>query len=258
MEYSMEKVQNSTALSLAWSKLIDDTTHALTSPIAALRMTLSLIEKTMPELLEKCRSAIQQESLESDYSDNQLNTLENIIPNIRPLLNRLTEILQQLHPWNKKILQPNANAPLDIKTGLEATIKNYQFDDESQRRLIQLSTEINFSCPIDMFFLEHAIGWFIANALKKATQGLQSLLSIWTVEQPNFYELHLLNANQCMTPQTINYLLDKFFMDLEGSSSKKPGLGYCRLALLQIGGNLNFETSNSDQTHAILNFPKCH
>lgn len=232
-------------LGQSWSEQVDSITHDLATPMFCIRANLSQIEKTLPTIENNMNNDAAVKGELKKITDERL-------PEIKNFLNSITDFLNLLHPWNQKILNAaKSKASFEIKNCVEEALRKHMVENEAQPVKVQFECKTNFKFNVDFVFIEQAINLILHRILPAPESTKKDNVEFWTDTTENFDMLYIKSSENIMTQQEIDYFLNRYFTE-----KKDLGMAYCRLALLQAGGELTGESVMDEFTQFVMKFPK--
>lgn len=253
---NLDKTADREALGHAWSRMIDCIVHDLTTPLATLRMIGMGLEEMIPHLIEGYKVALKNGLIESKFKEDDLKfTEKQAVPEIALDITQLFDFLRLLNPYKEKLFfNPPDMTLLSIQTYIQEVLKKFPFSDEKQKSLIHIKSDYDFTFAADLFFIEQLLSNLLRNALYYINSEGKGEITIWAEEKEDYNVLHLKDTAKGMNEEQLSRVFNRFFT--ERDNKIVPGLGFCRLALLQQGGNVLCHSVMGEYTDFILMFPK--
>lgn len=241
-------------LTQAWSCLIDCVSHDLKTPLLSTRMSADILAKIIPDLIQGYKLAVANKLIEDKVSVHYLKAAdEQIIHSLKNSLTNATNFLNLLHPLNQKLLSGSEEVKsVSIKKFLTQLIERYPFSHQNERNLLSLNLQPDFKVKFSETFLEPLLFNLLNNALRHISQEQKGEIFIWTEVQGNRHSLHFKDTAKGMDEDAVSCVFDRFFSLRDGKTV--PGMGYCRLALLQLGGDILCHSIKGQFTHFTIIF----
>ena len=251
------KTTNLDQLNTAWASMMACVTHDLTTPLLSLEMTTTNLARVFTSFAEGYHLAVKNNLLTPTLSDKHIAAAQNALSagGIESELAYLLDSLNLLHAYTQKSL-PNSpdNKLLDIQHCLIETIKKYSFLDENERLSIDIEITNNFSFSCPLIFIESLFLNLLNNAFHFIRKTNQGRIQITTEETETFFMLYFKDTTGAMSENIAQKILHRFFVKQDGHII--PDIGFCRLALLQRGGDLSCNVIQGQETLFTIKFPK--
>lgn len=252
----LHKTDNRDALGQAWSRMVDCIVHDLTTPFAILRMIGMGLEEKIPSLIEGYQLAVKNGLIESKFKEDDLKYIEKqAVPEISSDIKQLSDFLSLLYPYKKKLF---FNSPdiklLSIQACIQEVLKKFPFPYEEQKKLLHIKNDYDFTFAGAPFFIEQLLSNLLLNALYYINSEGKGEITIWAEEKENYNALHFKDTAKGMNEEQLSRVFSRFFTKRDDNIV--PGLGFCRLALLQQGGDVLCHSVNEEYTDFIVMFPK--
>lgn len=243
-------------LTEAWSRMINCISHDLTTPLAILRMSGQNCEKTLASLRAGYQLAIKNNlPVESKIDERYLEAVENLVPIIKQNVTDLTSFLSVLYPYNRQLLSTaEESQPLSIKICVEEALKKYTFVNDQERALVHITDLKDFKFSLAPIFIDYLLSNLLSNAFKAIQRANKGEISIWTEDEPEYNTLHFKDTGLGMEADALERVFSHFFS--KKNDKIVPGLGFCRLAVLQRGGNILCAAVKGEYTEFTIKFPK--
>lgn len=244
-----ERQEKLDQLAQSWSRMFSCISHDLTTPLAILRMNGNSLEKILPSLYEGYRLAVQHHLMTPPDTDHKrILKMEGLLTgSIEENIDEMQKLLNTLHPYNKQLLSTNKEeAPLSAKTLVERVLKNYPFSNEHKNISIKTDFPCDFILNCAPVFAENLLTNLLSNALNAIHQANQGDITIWTEETNDYGILHMKDTGGGMNDSQVTEVFKRFFSKREDKII--PGLGFCRLAFLQRGGDVLCQSAPGSYT----------
>lgn len=249
---TMMDKQERDALLAAWTRMVNCVAHDVTTPLASIRLENSGLKKLLPKLLQGYQLAVQHKLIQPLIPPSYMDILDTSSVDIENHLNKIVDFLSLLRHYNQK-LSVNENDPqVHLKACLPALLENYPFVDE-QKSLIHLEEGEDFQFKGESFFIEYLFFNLIENALSHIQQMGQGEIYISTKKEKHYFVLHFKDTAGALDEKAATTVFDWFFIKRDGEVV--PGLGFCRLKLLHMGGDIICEAVKNQYTEFSVKFP---
>lgn len=239
----------------SWLIMIKNFVHDITTPLTSIRLMGKTFEKISPQLLEGYRLAVSHQMVNpsSIITERHLKALETMGANISQQAAETQTFINLLYPYNQKMLGREADSPIHIFASIQGALKKYPFVNKDQLALIHLDYQNDFSFPIDSFFIEQLFFNLIKDALFYIDKASKGEVYIYTEKQEEFHVLHFKNTAGNLTQNASSQVFKSFFLKQDGGMV--PGLGFYRLKLLLMGGDIIHHTEPGQYTNFEIKFP---
>ncbi len=244
-------------LAKTWTRMIGCISHDLTNPLATLRLIKYNFEGALSDLVKGYKLAINHQLLDqTPMEQKRVQAIEkNMISSIQQNIDRMQEFLNSLRPYNLQLLSTSPETiSFSAQSVVRDALKRVSFLNDEERNLIHLDFPMDFNFKIAPIFIEKLLDNLLNNALNAIRSAEKGEINIWPEESQFHYQLHFKDSASGMTADSVKNIFQRFFSDRNGK--KIPGLGFCRLALIQKGGDIVCNSIEGKFTHFIINFPK--
>ncbi|HEX4044054.1 MAG TPA: HAMP domain-containing sensor histidine kinase [Gammaproteobacteria bacterium] len=240
----------------AWSRMVDCITHDLKTPLVSLRMTGKHLEDMFGNLVKGYELAVENNLMEASISERHLTAAqEMLVPEIQSEVTEILDFINLLHPYNQQLFATSeATKQLNIQDCLENIVKNHFLTNEKERALLHIECSHNFKFQFAPIFIEFLFDNLIINALNFIEKEGKGEINIWTEEGDNYNLVHFQDTAHGLEETGLAEVFERFFSTQ--NDKIVPGLGFCRLALLQRGGNILCKAIKDESTDFIIKFPK--
>ncbi len=244
-------------LAKAWSRMIDCIAHDITSALFSIRSAHQILETTSPQLIKAYRAAVTHNVPDLPSINEKILALfeSNLAPQINKGTMDITNFLALLNPYSTKI--PSNAKDMEIlsaKTIIDHLLTNYTFENDQERSLITVDCKHDFKFQGAEIFIENLLNHLLKNALEKISDANKGSINIRTEAQVDCNEIHVKDTATGMSEEKRSRIFDRFFSKRNGTII--PGLGFCRLAILQTNGDVLCYSSKGEYTEFVIKFPK--
>ena len=237
----------------AWAQMINCVAHDITTPLASIRLENSALKKILPKVLEGYQLAVQHKLIEPLLSSSHLEVLESSCTDIENHIHKILDFLSLLRHYNQ-MLSGHANDPkLHLQVCLQTLLENYPFRDE-ERRLVHLEDTHDFQFQGESFFIEYLFFNLIENALSYIQRMNKGEIYLSTGKENHYFILYFKDTAGALDEKATATVFDSFFIKRDGEIV--PGLGFCRLKLLHMGGDIVCKAVKNQYTEFMIKFPK--
>lgn len=244
-------------LAKSWSRLINCINHDLTTPLAIIRMGSLNLDKILTTLCDEYQLAVKHNLLQTSQAEqkNTQDAFQYLILSIQENANKMQEFLNLLHPYTKQLLSTSDETILlSAKATVQKAIQAYPFANDNERSLIHIDFPCDFTFHCAPIFIDSLLDNLFHNAFRAIQEAKKGQITIWTEETENGYILHFKDSALGMGEDKLTHLFQRFFS--KRNHNIIPGLGFCRLALLQRGGNILCQSIVGEYTDFSIQFKK--
>lgn len=240
----------------AWPTAIEQLSHILATKMATLQLKQQGLQKVIPSLVKGYLLAVEDHLVEDELSEkifNRLDDMQNLDAQLMPMF----DLLNQFNDYSSHIASfKSVEIPqLNADQCLIDLVKNYPFDNDEQRDLIKCDVHQNFKFEFSLLFIESLLHHLLKITLQYVLKNGSGDIDIWVSEEIDYYIFNFKNKGLSLSEEQYNKLFNNFLF--ESYDKTRPGLGFCRLALIHIGGDVVCDLNNIDQyTHFKILFPK--
>ncbi len=241
-------------LSQLWSRMIACIIHDLTTPLVVTRMAGSNVNNILSKLISGYQLAVEHHLLEEEpmRADTLKDTKANLMFATGDNINHIFEFFQLLPTFYKQL---SSNSPeiteLSIKHVLRSALQKQSFANEIQRPSLHLDVKCDFHFHFTPLFVECLFEQLLANAIKLIQQAGKGEIYIHTSADNNKNMVYFRNSAMTEKEQA-KQIFEQFF--LKTTDKIVPGLGFCKLALMQRGGDIQYQMGDKGGEFAI-HFP---
>lgn len=221
----------------AWSMSIGQLSHALATKMATLQMKQQGLQKIIPSLLKGYHLAVEHHLIEDTINAKMLNRIEDM-QNLDEQLMPMFELLEQLNTYCSQMVGHDAieMQRLSAQQCLSALLANYTFEQDSQRNRIALDLghDFEFKCPI--LFIESSLRHILTITLQHISKSNEGSVRIWLSDEAEYHLFNIKLIDQNLNEAQMTACFNHFLF--EPYDKTRPGLGFCRLAIQHLGGNV--------------------
>jgi signal transduction histidine kinase/CheY-like chemotaxis protein len=144
---------------------------------------------------------------------------------------------------------------ISIKEGLQATLKEYAFNSEIEKKKITLKTSPNFYFNGNKNLLMVVLFNVLKNSFYYLNMKPTGNISIWTEERVTTNSLQIKDNGPGIPKEKISTIFDSFM-----TSGKEDGTGlglaFCKKVMESFGGSISCQSELNKWTTITLTFPK--
>jgi len=250
-------------LSCCWSSMINRLVHDLSNSVVNVTAAGDFLTEILPHLIKGYRLALEHNLMEPEIPEKILRHAK-AHPNfcLDEISKEMLDLLSILRPYNNNLLLKEKMQIFSAKNVITEFLENYAFKNSKDEELIKTDLAYDFQLIINKFFIDQFLYRILDiiyetkinfDEIEKQPVSELHRISFRLLEDDN-YNIILIKDSQPMSENKITTLLNSFFVLREGKIL--PDIGYCRLALLQLGGDLIFNSSDNKFVEFSLKFPK--
>ena len=234
----------------AWRKVIDKMDHIFINKLAILRSKHADLNETIPCLLKGYHLAIEHKLMSPEIDQSLLDDIHNIA-NLQDETESLFKVLDAVHSFCDKLLDPYMVKPLSAKHCIDKALDMYEFKN-NERQLINFKGGSDFNLSIPGFFLNAALIQLLNFALNIFKESPQKKIEIYLSNQNISHAIHFIIA----CPE-IQAQYNHFFENSLSVFPDKimPGINFCRLAFLSAGGNMTYQAAEGKELEFVISLP---
>lgn len=221
----------------AWSRMLSCIGHELAAPLMAMRHENKDLKERLQPMLDA--PALKEIEAFSSVLANHLDKLFSFAHLVQTLSQNLSGAVEETR--------------LALGLCLQEALSNYPFSDE-QRPWVHIEESHDFNFEWDGALMEYLFFNLLEGALSRIERKRQGEIYIWAENTPANFLLHFKDTAGVLTQETCSAVFKDFFVKYKGSVS--PGLGFCRLKLLYMGGDMVCDAVKDQYTHFVIRFPK--
>lgn len=254
-QLSNQSLNQPNQLKQAWLRLVDCIIHDLTTPIVTTGLQGTLLNELAPSLLKAYHLAVDHHLMEPEIGKQKLKGLEDhLISGVKQGADKMLDFIRLLIEFRTQlVVDLKTLEPLSIKQFIEDWLANYPFPDPSSHSLLTVDIQHDFAFKCPPPFMTHLLSRFLDNALCYIKWVGKGDIQIWTSQDNHYNLLHFKDTGRGMDEDQYASVFNRFFSKRNGQVV--PGLGFCRLALLQAGGNVVCDTVEGEYAHFTVMFP---
>lgn len=143
-----------------------------------------------------------------------------------------------------------------IKNLIERSLDDYPLK-ETQKSLIQVSNENNFSIWLEELAFKNLLWNLLKNSLEYIEEMGKGVISIWLEigsEKDNFNYLHVRDTARGLYSKNFEKVFESFYSERKDGTGL--GLAYCKLLMQDAGGDIFCKGKLNEFAHFIVKFPK--
>ena len=234
------------SIAKAWFTTIAQLCHALATKMATLQLKQQALKKIFPSLLKGYHLAVEHQLMEAEIDSKMLKRIDDI-KNLDDQILPMFELLEQMSHYTRQTVSsgPIAIQPLSAQQCLANLMTTLPFEQHAQHHFIQIDSIRDFKLTCPALFFETSIRHLLTNAYQHILQSGLGNIRIWISSEDGYHVFNIHETSQYWTPDQIANLFERFLFEYDDKN--RPGLGFCRLALLYIGGDIFCHTANDTE-----------
>jgi len=229
-------------------------THDFRSLLAMMKMSAVVIEDKFPELVKGYQLAVEHNLLEKNIKDPFLQRSANNGTKIKDAVKKLSSYLNVLDE-GVNTLKNNLrdDEACSINFYLDDVLSQYPFYSESERQLLDITIKTNFDIHYPSFFMKPLLFHLLQIMYINSRSGADSRIALWTDDDNGRNRLHIKTKSTEVSQNVVTYALNQ--LAIEQQDHHLPGLGFCRLALWQLNGDIISNVVEGGSTEIMVVFP---
>ena len=236
---------------VTWNGVISAIDHQFITKISMLRTKAKKLNAMMPPLLNTYKRAIDNPLIEQPINQEVLQYTDedyNFESEIEPML----QTLDTVHKLCKELLQANHAAKMLSAQACITNLLNSHHFKEGEREIIHFDSahDFNFSCS--ELLLNTALFNLFNFTFDCFKESGEKQMKIYFSGHANTHELHLKVICPEVEDNYDDFFENSFYMY---NGSLKPGINFCRLALLKVGGNITYQTIEGQEIDFVISVP---
>lgn len=246
---SQEKLDK---LTNAWLQMVDCIVHDITGPLAPVRGAGLFFKSVIPKLVEVYKQAVQEGRVASNYiSEKELTSLNILVSAVGDNSNIIFDFINVLNPYNTQLLSESKEIKIfSAKTCIANLLENYPFSSDDERKLVHFEDKQDFNFRCVPIVVEYLFPNLLKNALFHIQVAEKGEVSIWLEEGEEYNVIHFKDTSSGV--HKLNEVFKRYFSKRNGQIV--PGLGLCRLAILDMGGDVICESVEDKYAHFMIKF----
>lgn len=243
-------------ISKSWVLMLDKIVHDLTTPLAIINMMGSTITNLLPDLTKAYRLAVEQHLVEPTIENRFLVVAEKKDSlNVCTQATELLKFLHLLHPLTKKLFLDNeAIQQVSVKKWLGDVLQNFSFENPSFLDLIDTDFSYDFDINRGFFFIDHLLSRLLEFTLEQKQETDKLNIKIFSQHTENYNIIRFKKLNSTISQEKILKKMEAFF--LQKDEIILPDIGFCRLALLQLGGDVTCDFAENNGMDILIKMSK--
>lgn len=232
------KINALSTIANAWHLTIGQLSHALATKLATLQLKQQGLQKIVPDLLKGYHLAVEHHLMKDSINSNILKRIE-AIQNLNEQILPIFELLEQINQYTRQTRHSDSmtTPPLTAQHCLANLMTSQPFEENEQHHFIQIDSSHNFDLKCSPLFFDAAIRHFLTGAWQRSLESHCGDIQIWvSSNEAGYHVLNIQETKQVWTPEQFSTLFDRFLFEHEDKT--RPGLGFCRLAMLYVGGDI--------------------
>lgn len=248
----MADKQEQNRLLEAWIGMMSCVAHDVATPLSSIRAENNQLQKILPKLLEVYELAVQHKLIEPQIKPSLLSALATSSEGIANQVDKVLDFFKVLRQYNKQLPANETDLPVPLGAYLHTLLERYPFSDE-QRHWVHLEGNTTVQFKEDPF-IEYLFVNLIQIALSNIEQMGKGEIYIRIEEETEGFTLYFKNTAGAQDEVGAARAFGWYFVKYNGNTI--PGLGFCRLKLLHLGGDITCAALKGEYTEFRVKFPK--
>lgn len=227
--------------------------HDLVTPIQIVRMSASLVKRTLPDLITAYHQVEAQEFDLPKIEASELKNSEQSLSTIENQAERLLDLLNTISPKKEQSLDMQVYAISEIATQV---VKDIQCTlDEQTQRKIHLDFTQDFKITAHKASIESVIVNLLNNALYAILKAKRGEIWIEAKHTATCYQLCIKDTGMGIPEPLVPLIFEFGYTSKPSGVGSGIGLNSCRTVMQQLNGEITCETKAGEYTTFILTFP---
>jgi signal transduction histidine kinase len=228
--------------------------HELRTPLAAIHAGITGAKQDIPILLEAYNSAKDHGLKVPTIQPDRLRNLPSVLNNIEDETEYSNTIINMiLINAKQKGIYTNRFQTLSISSCIEEAITRYPFKSK-ESELIVWKKDVDFVFRGDKIFFIHVLFNLMKNALYYIEAEKKGKIYISCNIKNNSHVLYFKDTSRGISEKELPKLFEKFYTTTRHGTGL--GLAYCKMVMLEFGGNIICKSKLGEYTQFELTFPK--
>lgn len=120
--------------------------------------------------------------------------------------------------------------------------------------MISLDPNQDFSFDYPALFIDTSLRHLLTAALQRIMKSGKGDIRLWISDEEDYHIFNIKDTSQSLAADQLTNLFSQFLF--ESYDKSRPGLGFCKLAMLHMGGDIICEIVGDECTHFQIKLPK--
>lgn len=244
------------SIAKAWFTSIAQLSHALATKMATLQLKQQALQKIFPSLLKGYHLAVEHHLMADEIDSKMLKRVDSI-KNLDEQILPMFELLEQISHYARQTVHSDAMAiqTSSVQQCLAHLMTTQPFEQNAQYHFIKIDLSQDFELKYPVLFFDASIRHFLTAAWQRILQSGLGDIRIWVSNENGYHVFNIQETGQSWTPDQFVNLFDRFIFEYDDKT--RPGLGFCRLAMLYIGGDIVCHAAHDKEgVHFKIMIPK--
>ena len=234
---SLQKIHDSTHV---WENILDKIEHIAVNKLAIIRSINRSTQEALPVLLKAYQVAFEHKLIKDEL--NFENEKQNLAPentDMEPIIGSVFQLFDAIYSFRKKLVDKNKSYKTLSASGvIENVLKCYNFKYGDQN-LVSFNNKDDFNISFPELFLTSIIQETLDFIFDSPNKSDERKIEIYFSKKKEMNSIHI----KMSLHEAINYV-DRFFNNSLTIKDQiiRPGMNFCRLALLNAGGDITYHT----------------
>ena len=231
-------------LSQGWSSLVNRSVHDLSNLAVSVRSVGEFLLEVLPYFIKSYDLALKHNLMKPAIEERLLNHVKKFPNRLEEIATETFDLLSILRTFNGDLLSKEKIQTLSAKKFITELLENYPFKNSGEKEWIKTDFTSDFQFESTQFFSHHLFHRLLDKIYKpdlfakNETVPKKDEISISFVENED-HNIIVIQSPR-LSKNKIATITNSFFISQAGKIL--PGFGYCRLALLQLGGDVIFDS----------------
>lgn len=241
-------------LAEAWSRMVDCVSHDLTSPLVSTRLMNENLANMLPNLIEGYEISCKNNLITSKVNEKRLKGLKIIGSDLTRDIDSILVFLSSLYLFTQElVLNSKSNANISAQAYFDEIINEYFSSHKIERELLHVNYQHDFNLNCVPFFVKYLLLNLLSNAVSAIHHAKKGEIFLRTEKKDDFNLVFFKDTALGMDQEKLSHIFNRFFSKRKGEIV--PGLGFCRLALLQNRGDIICNSIKGEFTEFVIKFP---
>jgi hypothetical protein len=244
-------------LTASWFDFIGCIAHDVRTPLLSIGFFCHSLSEMLPHFIKGYQLAVEHQLMEEVIHSRRLMQLEKAgLDSVGEDVRRLMNFFTYTCDFTKELVDFSAIQIFSVKSWLNDSLKKYPFKDDKLRTLVHVNIEEDFNFRYLPLFADRLCHTVLKIFLDEIERNKKGEIYLSTEENRGEHLLHFKCTAGGMCPTSLTTCLSKFFSEEEEQNPKLlPGLGFCKLALVQLNGDLIANFQANEYTDFMIKLP---
>ncbi len=241
-------------LGTMWSDFLSKIDHDFVTPLVTMRMIADTLSEYLPDLIKAYQLAVDKQLVEPLLDKRRMQYFTKTPESVIHCVEKLSDLLQWLRPIYGDLLSDSTKAESINSADFIEQFTSQPVFSSQQQELMAINQQTAFSFRLHRFFYDALLSCLSETAVE-CWKGENGKLEIRTDSDANnnHIELKIHFAGEAGERLPDKRMRHFFFKTAEGEIVQLP---FCKLALMQLGGDIDYQFKPNESLCFHLKFPK--